>query len=341
MQSVAGFLRSAPQVAITRLGWGVEAGYRSNRQQMDGSVRTRGPKVNTQLNDFLRYLREERQASENTILAYKSDLLQFIEFLETPPEERYMDLKIERWSQLTGKHLETYVDDLDAYEYVQSTIARKVAALRVFMQWMQNQGFVDFDGVVHLRPPAVPRSSPRVLSSQQIKDLIESTTKEDWRPESLRDRAMMELLYATGVRASELLALDLDDIGDGYSSVTTVSTDDQVRTISLPAWAKKTLKNYVENARTKLIGENSSEEALFLNHRGSRLTRQGLWLLFKGYAANLGIESFSPHILRHSFAVHALENGVPLNEVQTALGHVSRSTTATYKRQDAAAAGSD
>ncbi len=293
--------------------------------------------VHTQLEAFLQYLREERQASENTILAYKSDLLQFIEFLETPPEERYMDLQISDWSQLTGRHLETYVDDLDAYEYVQSTIARKVAALRVFMQWMQDQDIVDFDGVVHLRPPAVPRSSPRVLTSQQIKDLIESTTKEDWRPESVRDRAMMELLYATGVRASELLALDVDDIGPNYESVTTLSTDDEMRIISLPSWAKKTLKNYVEDAREKLATTSKEESALFLNHRGTRLTRQGLWLLFKGYAANLGIESFSPHILRHSFAVHSLEKGVPLNEVQTALGHVSRSTTASYKRQEASA----
>lgn len=319
-------------------GWGVGFGFRKRVEQVDGLVRTRGHTVNTQLEGFLRYLREDRQASENTILAYKSDLLQFIEFLETPPEERFMDLKIDDWSKLTGRHLETYVDDLDAYEYVQSTIARKVAALRVFMQWMQDQGQVDFDGVVHLRPPAVPRSSPRVLTSQQIKDLIESTTREDWRPESLRDRAMMELLYATGVRASELLALNVDDIGPGYASITALSTDDQIRTINLPAWAKKTLKNYVENARDKLTSTSGKEEnALFLNHRGSRLTRQGLWLLFKGYAANLGIESFSPHILRHSFAVHALENGVPLNEVQTALGHVSRSTTASYKRQEATA----
>lgn len=293
--------------------------------------------MNTQLDAFLRYLREDRQASENTVLAYKSDLLQFIEFLETPPEERYMDLKIDDWSQLTGKHLETYVEDLDAYEYVQSTIARKVAAMRVFMQWLQDQGTVDFDGVVHLRPPAVPRSSPRVLSAQQIRELIESTTSEDWRPESLRDRAMMELLYATGVRASELLSLDIDHISSDYGSVTALASDDQVRTIALPSWAKKTLKNYVENARVKLTASNRDEKALFLNHRGTRLTRQGLWLLFKGYASDLGIESFSPHILRHSFAVHALENGVPLNEVQTALGHVSRSTTATYKRQEVTA----
>lgn len=290
--------------------------------------------MNRQLDAFLDYLREDRQASENTVLAYKSDLLQFIEFLETPPEERYMDLRIDEWSQLTGRHLETYVDDLDAYDYVQSTIARKVAALRVFMQWLQDREVVDFDGVVHLRPPAVPRSNPRVLTTEQIGELIESTTAEDWRPESLRDRAMMELLYATGVRASELLALDVDDIGPDYSSVTALSTDEQMRTITLPTWAKKTLRNYVENAREKLTSNNAKERALFLNHRGSRLTRQGLWLLFKGYATEVGIESFSPHILRHSFAVHALEKGVPLNEVQTALGHVSRSTTATYKRPE-------
>lgn len=293
--------------------------------------------MNTHIDEFLQYLRDVRQASKNTILAYKSDLMQFVEFLEAPPEERYMSLRIDDWSQLTGEHLETYVQDLDAYEYVQSTIARKVAALRVFMQWMQEQGHVEFDGVVHLRPPSVPRSTPRVLTDQQIKDLIESTTRDDLRPESVRDRAMMELLYATGVRASELLALNVDDIGPGYSSVTTLASDDQVRTINLPAWAKKSLKTYVEHARTRLATNEGKEGALFLNHRGSRLTRQGLWLLFKGYAANLGIEAFSPHILRHSFAVHALEKGVPLNEVQTALGHVSRSTTATYKRPEVTA----
>ncbi len=289
--------------------------------------------VDKQLEDFLTYLREERKASDNTVLAYKSDLLQFVEFLETPPEERYQHLKISDWSDLTGNHLETYVEDLDAYEYVRSTIARKVAALRIFVQWLQEQGSLDFDGVVHLRPPAVPRSNPRVLTHQQIRQLIDATTAGDTRPESLRDRAMMELLYATGVRASELLSLDVDDIGPEYSSVVAETNGDQTRTLGLPVWAAKSLQRYVEVARPQLLGDDDSQRAMFLNHRGSRLTRQGLWLLFKGYASDLGIETFSPHILRHSFAVHALENGVPLSEVQTALGHVSRSTTASYKRR--------
>lgn len=290
--------------------------------------------MDKQLDAFLTYLRDERKASDNTVLAYKSDLLQFVEFLQTPPETRYDHLKIDDWSDLTGEHLETYVEDLDAYEYVRSTIARKVAALRIFVQWLQEQGSLDFDGVVHLRPPAVPRSNPRVLTHQQIRQLIDATTADDSRPESLRDRAMMELLYATGVRASELLSLNVDDIGPEYSSVTAVTNGDQVRTLGLPSWAAKSLKRYVETARPALMGDDPSETAMFLNHRGSRLTRQGLWLLFKGYAGQLGIETFSPHILRHSFAVHALENGVPLSEVQTALGHVSRSTTASYKRSE-------
>jgi integrase/recombinase XerD len=288
--------------------------------------------VDKQLDDFLLYLREERKASDNTVLAYKSDLLQFVEFLETPPEARYNHLKVDDWSDLTGEHLETYVEDLDAYEYVRSTIARKVAALRIFVQWLQEQGLLDFDGVVHLRPPAVPRSNPRVLTHEQIRQLIDATTADDNRPESVRDRAMMELLYATGVRASELLSLNVEDVGPDYSSVTAITNGDQERTLGLPSWASRTLKHYVETARPALIGDDRTETAMFLNHRGSRLTRQGLWLLFKGYASQLGIETFSPHILRHSFAVHALESGVPLSEVQTALGHVSRSTTASYKR---------
>ena len=293
--------------------------------------------MNKQLDAFLTYLREERKASDNTVLAYKSDLLQFIEFLQTPPEHRYEHLKIDNWSDLTGDHLEIYVDDLDAYEYVRSTIARKVAALRIFVQWLQEQEYLDFDGVVHLRPPAVPRSNPRVLTHQQIRQLIDATTADATRPESLRDRAMMELLYATGVRASELLSLDLSDVGPEYSSVAPETNGDQTRTLGLPSWAAKSLKRYVEDARPLLLSDNNNQDALFLNHRGSRLTRQGLWLLFKGYASELGIETFSPHILRHSFAVHALENGVPLSEVQTALGHVSRSTTASYKRSEVVA----
>lgn len=292
--------------------------------------------MNKQLDRFLTYLREDRKASDNTVLAYKSDLLQFVEFLETPPEERYQHLKIADWSDLTGTHLETYVEDLDAYEYVRSTIARKVAALRIFVQWLQEQGSLDFDGVVHLRPPAVPRSNPRVLTHQQIRQLIDATTADDIRPESIRDRAMMELLYATGVRASELLSLDVDDIGPEYSSVAAETSGDQTRTLGLPVWAAKSLKRYIEVARPQLLNDDENQRAMFLNHRGSRLTRQGLWLLFKGYASQLGIETFSPHILRHSFAVHALENGVPLSEVQTALGHVSRSTTASYKRRGVA-----
>lgn len=293
--------------------------------------------MNKQLDAFLTYLRDERKASDNTVLAYKSDLLQFVEFLQTPPEQRYEHLKIDDWSDLTGEHLETYVDDLDAYEYVRSTIARKVAALRIFVQWLQEQEYLDFDGVVHLRPPAVPRSNPRVLSHQQIRQLIDATTADDSRAESLRDRAMMELLYATGVRASELLSLDVDDVGPEFSSIAAETNGDQTRVLGLPSWAAKSLKRYVEDARPILQGDSEGQTALFLNHRGSRLTRQGLWLLFKGYASELGIETFSPHILRHSFAVHALENGVPLSEVQTALGHVSRSTTAGYKRSGAVA----
>lgn len=287
-----------------------------------------------QIDAFLAYLRDERNASDNTVLAYKSDLLQFVDFLQAPPEKQFEHLKIDSWDKLTGEHLETFVDDLDAYEYVRSTIARKVAALRILMQWMQEKGHVNFDGVVHLRPPSVPRNNPRVLSQQQIRILIESTNQGDDRPESLRDRAMMEILYATGIRASELLALNVDDVGSDYASIVISQDSAEIsRSLMLPANASNALRQFVEVGRKQIVPDTSEERALFLNHRGARLTRQGLWLLFKGYAADCGIDAFSPHILRHSFAVHSLEQGVPLAEVQTALGHVSRSTTASYQRQ--------
>lgn len=290
--------------------------------------------MNAQIDDFLVYLREERNASENTVLAYKSDLLQFLDFLQAPPEKQYEYLKIDRWDQLTGQHLVTFVKDLDAYDYVRSTVARKVAALRTFMQWMLEQKNVDFDGVMFLRSPSVPRNNPRVLSQQQVRKLIESTRVGDSKPEGLRDRAMMELLYATGLRASELLGLNVDDLNDDVSQIVVRQDMDAVdRSLALTEAATAALREYLELGRPELVADDSAERAVFVNHRGSRLTRQGLWLLFKGYAANCGIEAFSPHILRHSFAVHSLEHGVPLSEVQTALGHVSRSTTASYQRQ--------
>lgn len=288
----------------------------------------------TQLEKFLVYLRDERNASENTILAYRSDLLQFVEFLETPPEKHLEFLKIRDWSELTGEHLESYVSDLDAYDYVRSTIARKVAALRIFVQWLRSAELIDFDGVVHLRPPLVPRSSPRALSNKQINSLLRATSLAGGSPVSLRDRAMMQLLYDTGMRASELLSLDIDDV-DLSQGVVRLSTNEQRdRHLTMGDDTIQALSAYLQQGRPKLIVGQPNADAVFLNHRGSRLTRQGLWLLFKRYAEQTGIEQFSPHMLRHSFAVHALESGVPLSEVQTALGHVSRGTTATYQRRN-------
>lgn len=290
--------------------------------------------MNGNLDSFLLYLRTERHASENTVLAYRSDILQFLEFLETPPEVRYQDLVIKDWSELTGRHLETYVEDLEAYEYVQSTIARKVAVLRMFTQWLEAQGYITFDGTKYLHSPKVPRVSPRTLTTKQIQSLFQEPTARSEKPEALRDRTMMELLYATGIRASELLALNVEDIGPDCATIDLTNLDGEARQSSIPEWARPSLQAYIEQAREQIIAGHTEEPALFVNHRGSRLTRQGLWLLCKGYAATLGIESFSPHILRHSFAVHALDKGTPMDEVQAALGHVSRSTTASYKNTD-------
>lgn len=285
---------------------------------------------------FLAYLRDHRKASQNTVLAYRSDLLQLVEWLQAPPEKHLEQYRISGWSDLTGAHLEAYVADLDAYEYVRSTIARKVAALRIFVQWLREQGEIEFDGVPHLRPPSVPRSNPKVLTQDQVKELLVSTTRDSTRkPEALRDRAMMVLLYTTGMRASELLSLNVADFSADHRSVDVRAGVDQSRTLDLTDEARSALSTYLKNGRPLLESSTGKRtDALFLNHRGARLTRQGLWLLFKRYGDRTGIDTFSPHILRHSFAVHALEGGVPIADVQIALGHVSRSTTAGYQRSD-------
>lgn len=290
----------------------------------------------TSVDTFLEYLRVERQASQNTVLAYRSDLLQLVEWLQSPPESHLKRYQIGSWKELTGEHLEAYVADLDAYEYVQSTIARKVAALRIFMQWLGETGQITFDGVPHLRPPSVPKSNPKVLTPDQVKTLLGATAQDErHRPEALRDRAMMELLYDTGMRASELLALNIEDVGADRKTVMIVGVNGHSRLLDLSTRASKALREYLDRGRSSLETTTGRRtNAVFLNHRGSRLTRQGLWLLFKRYGDETGIHAFSPHILRHSFAVHSLQRGVPIADVQIALGHVSRSTTAGYQRQD-------
>jgi integrase/recombinase XerD len=298
---------------------------------------------------FLRILEGERGFSINTIFAYRNDLGQFLVYLQTTPgsdadqsgavANRQIDLisgtiaPVNRWDELSDVHLTSYVLYLRERAYAASTVARKAAAIKSFCHFLLQEGQMRSDPAAKMASPKVDKYTPRSISREEIDRLLEQPGKGDSqaanRPEAIRDRAMLETLYATGMRVSELVALNNEDIilSKGQLRAGPRGRD---RMIPLRERARAAVAHYVETARPML--DLRSEVALFLNHRGSRLTRQGFWLILKSYAQQADISGITPHTLRHTFAAHQLRDGAELGEVQRILGHVNISTTQVYQR---------
>ena len=297
---------------------------------------------------FLRVLKEERGFSFNTIAAYRNDLSQFVEYLEARQAERGTTVEemalgtesaVERWEELTDGHLTTYLLHLRGREYASSTVARKTAAIKSFCHFLSGEGRMQADPAAKMASPKVDKYVPRAITPHEVARLLEQPTKAAHgangksgaeRPEAQRDRAMLETLYATGMRVSELVALNVDDVALEEGSVRCVGRTGRQRTVPLKESAVRALDRYLREGRPSLaLGD---DQALFLNHRGSRLTRQGFWLILKSYAHQADIGDITPHTLRHTFATHALKRGADLRDVQQMLGHVSISTTQVYWR---------
>lgn len=298
---------------------------------------------------FLRILESERGFSINTIFAYRNDLGQFLVYLQADPSSdaeqrgavanRHIDQisgaiqPVGRWEELSDAHLTSYVLYLRERAYAASTVARKAAAIKSFCHFLLQEGQMRSDPAAKMASPKVDKYTPRSISSEEIARLLAQPGKgdpeESNRPEAIRDRAMLETLYATGMRVSELVALDHDDIhlSEGQLRAGPSGRD---RLIPLRERAATAVANYLRTARPML--DLRSEVALFLNHRGSRLTRQGFWLILKSYAQQADISGITPHTLRHTFAAHQLRDGAELSEVQRILGHVNISTTQVYQR---------
>jgi len=294
--------------------------------------------MESQLQRFLDVLSVERGFSDNTIAAYQNDLSQFIAWLTNG--DRPADLpRIGGWESLTQDHVDEYVEWMRGRgTYAPSSIARKIAALKSFSQYLTIEGVVESDPARGIAAPKVERFTPRSMSQLEIERLLAAPVErpDAHRPEAVRDKAMLEMMYSTGMRVSEMVALDVEDVDPVLALVRCAGRGGRERQIPLSSEACDAVTAYLDSARKAL--SLTGDPALFLNHRGRRLTRQGFWLILKTYAANVGIEDITPHTLRHSFAAHALEGGADLREVQRRLGHVSISTTQVYRQLTAATA---
>jgi integrase/recombinase XerD len=280
--------------------------------------------MQAQINEFLEYLEVEKGYSTNTLAAYHNDLGQFLVFLQQlPPEQRP-----ETWRDVTRDHIISYILEMKEREYASSTIARKVAAVKSFFKFLEDTGQVPTSPARDLETPRAEKHLPATISAEEVDRLLAAPS--DATPAGLRDRAMLELLYATGLRVSELVSLNIEDVNLDEGTVRCMGKGKKERVLPIYDRARAALWRYLEKGRPQLL-TSEDERALFLNRRGTRLTRQGLWLIIKRYVEQVGItENVTPHTLRHSFATHMLRGGADLRAVQQMLGHANISTTQIY-----------
>ena len=278
------------------------------------------------INSFLTYLAVEKGLSENTVVAYRNDLYQLASFVE---EEAARHGSIQSWAGFSRQGVLSYLLNLKERGYVPTTQARKVAAVKSFFSFMVAEGNIKDNPIQNVGSPKVGKSLPKPISYNQVMLLLEQPTKLS-SPEAKRDSAMLHLLYASGMRVSELVSLNLDYVDTEGGYVRCFGKGHKERIIPIAPRAALAVAEYVKDDRPHLA-HNDEETALFLNRRGDRLTRQGFWQILKGYAksAELDIE-VTPHTLRHSFATHMLSGGADLRSVQELLGHANISTTQVY-----------
>ncbi|MFQ5848821.1 MAG: site-specific tyrosine recombinase XerD [Candidatus Methylomirabilales bacterium] len=272
------------------------------------------------LDEFLSTLTVERGVADNTLAAYSRDLQRYLAFLE---EERLASP-----GQVTLSHLQAFLAGLRDAGLGPRSVARTISALRTFHRFLAAQGYVQSDPTSLLRVPRVPRSLPSVLSSEEVERLLGAPDVGQAR--GLRDKAMIELLYATGLRVSELLSLSLTALDPTVGFVRCVGKGAKERVVPVGSSALTWLREYLSRGRPSLAAERETP-FLFLGRGGRRLTRQAFWKSIRSYAGKAGIpKRITPHTLRHSFATHLLEHGADLRSVQLMLGHADISTTQIY-----------
>ncbi|MCB0168376.1 MAG: tyrosine recombinase [Anaerolineae bacterium] len=285
--------------------------------------------MNDQIEHFLKFLEEEKKYAENTIAAYQNDLNQFMQFVT----EQNGDIQAEQWPDVGKSAISAYIAHLKNSGYSSSTVARKVAAIKSFFHYLVAEHVISEDPTFTLDSPKVKKRLPKAISPGEIEKILKAPVQENG-PKAQRDLALLEMLYASGMRVTELVSLDTTDLDFSTDSTGRVRVKgkraNKEREIPLTGHTITVLKNYIHGGREQLA-HDPNENALFLNNRGQRLTRQGLWLIIKHYVEAVGISSeVTPHTLRHSFAAHKLSQGKSLQDIQKLLGHANISTTQVY-----------
>ncbi|MCI8518794.1 MAG: site-specific tyrosine recombinase XerD [Clostridia bacterium] len=277
-----------------------------------------------QIKNFLDFIENDKKASQNTLQSYRRDITQYSNYIE---ENRINYLKMDE------EDIRDYLRHMNEIGKKSSTISRSLASIRSFYQFLLKNKKVKRNPTEGIQSPKIERRIPAVLTSQEVELLLDQPKNIDLK--GIRDKAMLEFAYATGMKVTEIISLDIDDINieEGY---VTCKNKDKARNIPLGSLSLKALKDYVENSRNILI-KDEAVTALFVNTNGQRLTRQGFWKIVKYYKDQAHInKEITPHILRHSFATHLLQNGADLKAIQTMLGHSDISSTQIYMQfQDA------
>ena len=274
--------------------------------------------MDKQVTLFLSFIRDEKKLSDNTLQSYQRDLVQYMQYLDNNRMNLY---------RVRDEDIKEYLKYLEALNKKPSTISRNLASIRAFYQYMKRNRKIKSDPTVDIQAPKIDKKVPSILTSKEVELLLEQPKNVDLK--GIRDKAMLEFAYATGMRVTEIISLNIEDVNleDGYVKCT---TSDKERSIPLGSMALKALREYVEGARNVMI-KDEENTALFVNVNGRRLTRQGFWKIVKYYKEQAHIsKEITPHVLRHSFATHLLQNGAELKAIQTMLGHSDISSTQVY-----------
>jgi len=274
------------------------------------------------LRDFIHYLTVEKGLAKNTLISYERDLKSYMKYVQKVEQ-------IMSWNEVRRVTIIGFLSVLKDQGKSSKTIARHIASIRSFHQFLIRDKQTDQDPAVHLESPQPERTLPKVLSMEEVEAFMDSAKGEG--AFELRDRAMVEIMYATGMRVSELISLDINDVHSAMGFVRCVGKGNKERIIPIGKTALNAVSDYLESGRPQLSSKKNKTEALFLNHHGNRLSRQGFWKIIKKLAQNANIQKeLTPHTLRHSFATHLLMNGADLRSVQEMLGHADISTTQIY-----------
>lgn len=275
------------------------------------------------INGFVEYLTNVKRASKNTIASYRRDLVKLNNFLT--------DSGCKSIKEITGTNLNSYILMIEKQGLSTATVSRNIASIKAFFLYMLKQGEIAEDPSESLKPPKIEKKVPVILSIEEVNLLLEQPSGTS--PKEVRDKAMLEVLYATGIRVSELINLKVADVNLAMNFLQ-CHDNNKDRVIPFTNETREALDNYLHNARPTMCRED--QEYLFINCQGSPMTRQGFWKIIKYYSAKAGIKKdITPHTIRHSFAMHLVSNGADLKSVQEMLGHSDISTTQIYLKNNA------